>query len=249
MEQSSEITPTVSSYQELKRPATVAPIWHTLLLIAVLVVFSFAGAKSEHKLASEHGRILQYLVTIVWEWLLVAYVWWGVKQRGTSIRDLIGGRWKSVEDGLVDVAIATAFWIVAALVLVGMAYALGLTAPDKLRHAREQLDFLVPRSTRETIIWVALSCTAGFCEEVIFRGYFQKQFAALARNVWAGVAVQAVLFGAAHGYEGRQRMLMIAVYGLMFGLLAQWRKSLRTGMMAHAWHDALSGIASRFVPR
>jgi hypothetical protein len=31
----------------------------------------------------------------------------------------------------------------------------------------------------------------------------------------------------------------------MFGLLAWWRKSLRAGMMAHAWHDALSGAVLR----
>jgi hypothetical protein len=34
----------------------------------------------------------------------------------------------------------------------------------------------------------------------------------------------------------------IAIFGAMYGLLAIWRKSLRPGMMAHAWSDILSGI-------
>jgi len=37
-------------------------------------------------------------------------------------------------------------------------------------------------------------------------------------------------------------MFLIFIYGAMFGLLAMWRKSLRPGMMAHAWHDAFQGI-------
>jgi hypothetical protein len=37
-------------------------------------------------------------------------------------------------------------------------------------------------------------------------------------------------------------MVLIAAYGCLFGILAAWRKSLRPGMMAHAWQDLLSGI-------
>jgi len=89
--------------------------------------------------------------------------------------------------------------------------------------------------------------TAGFCEEIIFRGYLQRQFAAVAHTMLGGVALSAIVFGASHGYEGSPRMLLLALYGLMFGLLAWWRKSLRPGMIAHAWHDALSGAVLRLL--
>jgi membrane protease YdiL (CAAX protease family) len=56
-----------------------------------------------------------------------------------------------------------------------------------------------------------------------------------------------VVFGASHGYEGFARMVLIAIYGFMFGLLAWWRKSLRPGMIAHAWHDGLSGAVLRML--
>jgi membrane protease YdiL (CAAX protease family) len=92
-----------------------------------------------------------------------------------------------------------------------------------------------------------VSVTAGFCEEIIFRGYLQRQFAAIANSMPLGVLLSAVVFGASHGYEGASRMILIAIYGLMFGVLAWWRKSLRPGMMAHAWHDALSGAILRML--
>jgi hypothetical protein len=44
-------------------------------------------------------------------------------------------------------------------------------------------------------------------------------------------------------------MLVIAVYGCLFGLLALWRRSLRPGMMTHALQDGLAGLLARYAPR
>ena len=53
--------------------------------------------------------------------------------------------------------------------------------------------------------------------------------------------LSALIFGLSHAYEGQQRMILITVYGAMFGTLAILRKSLRPGMIAHAWHDTFQG--------
>jgi hypothetical protein len=112
---------------------------------------------------------------------------------------------------------------------------------------RKQIGFLAPGTNLELAVWFCLSWSAGFCEEVIFRGYLQRQFAAMGRSTLVGVVVSAIVFGASHGYEGPARMFLIAIFGLMFGLLAWWRKSLRPGMIAHAWHDSLSGAVLRLL--
>ena len=88
-----------------------------------------------------------------------------------------------------------------------------------------------------------MSLTAGICEEFLFRGFLQQQFARASGRVWVGVVVSAVLFGCAHGYEGIAGMLMITVYGALFSMLALRRGSLRAGMIAHAWHDSITGVA------
>jgi membrane protease YdiL (CAAX protease family) len=44
-------------------------------------------------------------------------------------------------------------------------------------------------------------------------------------------------------------MLVIGVFGMFFGLLAHFRKSLRPGMMAHAIQDSYSGIALFYLVR
>jgi uncharacterized protein len=43
-------------------------------------------------------------------------------------------------------------------------------------------------------------------------------------------------------------MLLIAVYGTTFGLLAIWRRSLRPGMLAHFLQDAIGGILGPYLP-
>jgi uncharacterized protein len=44
-------------------------------------------------------------------------------------------------------------------------------------------------------------------------------------------------------------MVLIFVFGTMFGFLALWRKSLRPGMMAHALYDSVAGIGLFYVAR
>jgi hypothetical protein len=38
-------------------------------------------------------------------------------------------------------------------------------------------------------------------------------------------------------------MVLITVFGVLFSLLALYRRSLRAGIFAHAWHDLIAGLA------
>ena len=98
-------------------------------------------------------------------------------------------------------------------------------------------------------VWIFLCSTAGFCEEFIFRGYFQRQFLALTGRVELAVVLQAIVFGMAHTYQGMKGVITITIYGAMFGILAVVRKSLRPGMMQHASQDIFSGIVGGILAR
>jgi membrane protease YdiL (CAAX protease family) len=91
-------------------------------------------------------------------------------------------------------------------------------------------------------MWIALSITAGVCEEAIYRGYLQCQFNALTRSVPTGIFLSAAAFGAAHAYQGLQRASVIAASALLFGLLAQKRGTVRPGMIAHSLQDAVAPL-------
>ncbi|MGE5324152.1 MAG: CPBP family intramembrane glutamic endopeptidase, partial [Actinomycetota bacterium] len=231
----------------------LAPVWHTALIVILVVGNSYFTAlvssqKSQNPGAiTEKLRIAQYAATILLEFFLLFLVWIGLRLKKTKIRDLIGGRWATPEDFLVDVGIAIAFWLVALGILAGLGYLLGLAKGASVEQAQKLAEMLAPRSTFGLVMWVLLSTTAGYVEEIIFRGYLQQQFAVLSGNIYVGVVASAIVFGSGHGYEGTRRMILIAVYGAMFGFLTLWRKSLRPGMMAHAFHDGFQGILLHFV--
>ncbi len=244
-------TPITSSADHPRYYRLLAPWWHTVLLIAIFLLASMGQAHTLGGIVERHGRLPLYISTIVFEWLMVGFIWLGIHRRGIRLRDLVGGRWKSGEDVLLDIGIALGFWIASIVVLSAVRYAVGLLSfneAQNMQQAREiskTLGFLIPQGMREMIVFTALAITAGFCEELIFRGYLQKQFHAATRNAWIAIAGQGILFGAGHGYQGVRYMIVIGVYGILFGILAYWRRSLRPGMITHAWQDFSSGLLLR----
>ena len=88
-----------------------------------------------------------------------------------------------------------------------------------------------------------MSVTAGFCEELVYRGYLQKQFLALTGNVAVAVLAQGVLFGVGHWYQGIKMVIIITLLGVLFGVFTYRRKSLRPGMIAHALGDVANLLA------
>jgi len=224
----------------------LAPIWHTILIVVIMLANSYFTAKllniSGTKVAG--SRTWDYIFTIGFELFLLLLVWLGLRMKRYSMRELIGGKWNTPEDFLIDVGIAIGFWVVSALILFGLAYVLGQMNQASINEMKQRLSGLVPHSGRELAIWVSLSVIAGFVEEILFRGYLQKQLGVIAGNMYVGLIGSAVIFGAGHGYEGTKNMIRIAVFGALFGLLALWRKSLRPGMMAHAFQDTFAGVAA-----
>jgi len=223
--------------------STVAGAWHTISLLALVTAWSAWGyfGTIRMRTAQNPHRAAAYALTILWEWSLVAYIAWGAKRHGSSLRELIGGKWNDSKAVLKDVAIAAGFWLIALVVLGITAVAVHAT------KAGQNVRYLLPQSYLEIFLWILTSITAGICEEIIFRGYFQTQFSAWTGSAPAGILLSAAAFGAGHIYQGWRSAIIVLVYGLLFGILAEMRKSLRPGMMTHAWHDGLVGLAGRLL--
>jgi membrane protease YdiL (CAAX protease family) len=230
----------------LDKPALIAPVWHTLLITALILANSFVASSKVGAVQSQGSRLLLYGGTFITQLVLFLLVWFGIWLRKVRMRDLIGGKWKTVEAFLLDVGIALGFWFVAILLLGALRVALGLI---DLHNPQKSVDDIVrllgpmaPHTYLEAGFFVLLSVCAGLFEEIIFRGYLQRQFGALGRHAVVGIVVSAAIFGLGHGYQGARNMVVIAVFGVLFGILAHIRKSLRPGMMTHAFQDSIAGI-------
>lgn len=225
----------------------IAPVRHTILLGGAFLAFGIVGAifqgRSQSTSGEQHPNLVPlYLSLIAVEWLLVYGVWAGIRTRGVRLRDLIGQRWRSLAGALIDLVFALVVWILWLSIQVGVSRVL----PGNSSNSALEL---LPKTALEVALWIATSLSAGFCEEVAFRGYFQRQFEAMTGSSLLAIILQAILFGMAHGYEGLAAVVMIVVFGLLFGVLAYWRKSLLPGMVLHAWSDIYGGYLYQFVRR
>ncbi|PYK47274.1 MAG: hypothetical protein DME20_12640 [Verrucomicrobia bacterium] len=142
----------------------VAPAWHTVVLLLILFGFSFASAHTGGltPFGSKIGRAFGYIVIIIFEWAVVAFIWFGARQRGIRMADLVGGSWARPIHIVRDIAIAIAFLIVSAGVLSGLDYFLKTAPNQAIRN-------LLPQGPIEVVLFLATSLTAGFCEELIYR--------------------------------------------------------------------------------
>ena len=189
---------------------------------------------------ARHSHAIQvYLAAILTDWLLLYYCWAGMHRRGGNLRTLSGGRWTSWKSLATAVGIAGAFWVLWEGAEYGVYWLLG---PSSARS----VDSLLPKSLVEILIWIATSITAGICEEMAFRGYLQKQFHALTGSVAMAILVQGLVFGLFHAYQGWKNVIVISVLGVLYGILAAWRRNLQANVIVHAWGDVWSGWL-RFV--
>ncbi|HEX4268900.1 MAG TPA: CPBP family intramembrane glutamic endopeptidase [Steroidobacteraceae bacterium] len=217
----------------------VAPYWHTAILVGIIGLVAIGGAFFQRQggspASANASRIPLYLSLLAAEWGLFRMARKGSLRTGTTLKQLIGTDWHSPRGLLLDVVLGIALWCLWER--LDRAWTLILGAG----HAAS-IGGMLPRNPVEITLWLAVSLSAGFCEEVVFRGYCQRQFAALTHSRWVGVLLQALVFGVGHAYEGWEPCIKITLYGMLFGLLAVWRKSLRPGIICHAWSDIAAGL-------
>ena len=222
---------------------SVAPWWHTAVVMAWLVVMSMAS-HYQHGLPNAHvpgmsRQLSSYVTVTAAEWSLVVLIWLALQQRGLRFGSMIGGRWDSAKSFFKDVGLAVGFLAIVAVPISWLG--------DQLGASSKQTEVnLIPTTALELVGWVIVSVTAGFCEEYFFRGYLTAQFAAWSRSRSLAIIAQAIFFGLCHGYYGIANMGAVTLLGLALGLLAYWRKSLRPGMLAHGLVDSVGGIVAFF---
>jgi membrane protease YdiL (CAAX protease family) len=220
----------------------IAPWWHTLLVLAPIAIGSVASYY-QHGLPNANlpgmsFRLSGYITVVVMEWVVVLMIWLALRRRGLSIGSLVSGRWQTLGNFFRDLGLALGFMAVVIPTVAVVMHFLGARADSTLAN-------ILPKTWFELAVWLGLSATGGFCEELIFRGYLTRQFGAWTGSRAFGVILQGVAFGLAHGYYGRL-MLAIMVHGCLLGLLAYWRKSLLPGILAHGLQDTLGGVVGFF---
>jgi len=237
------------SSASLEQPKThpLATPWHTGALVGLILAVAITGTLLQATGAVgvrdggaqvvQGARIWsQYLPLLSVNWLLLAYVS-RLFRTHNALPELLGRPWRGARQVVIDLALASAVFAFVELFEALASHA--LAAGRNAAHPA-----LLPSTEAERLTWLLVAVSVGFCEEVVYRGYLQRQLSAFTGRASVGIALSALLFGIAHAEQGFATAARIACYGLALGVLARVRRSLLPGIVCHVAID----LASAFLP-
>jgi membrane protease YdiL (CAAX protease family) len=111
----------------------------------------------------------------------------------------------------------------------------------KLRQRLETVAGVLPHNELEYRWFVAVSVTAGVCEELLLRGYLTWLVGAYV-GVPAALLLVAVGFGLAHAYQGIRGIVKTGAVGLVLGAIVLATGWLGPAMISHALVDLGAGL-------
>jgi len=225
------------------KDSLIASSWHTLFTVCFLAIHAYVGTiwAAHSRAGLGPARPLLYLRIIFLEFVALGVVVAGVKRRGVSLQTVFGKRWQSIGQVFLDLGLGICLLFLSTMLV-------SIIGGHQHNASQDQsIGYLLPQGSLEMALWIAVSLSAGICEEAVYRGYLQRQFSALTGNVWAGIVLSAAAFGGVHIYQGVQRASVIAVSAVLFAWFAHWRKTVRPGMFAHALQDAIAPLLLRMM--
>jgi membrane protease YdiL (CAAX protease family) len=219
--------------------------WLHLVFVYLAVVLPFAAARRVRAMNAQaiaNPRAVQlslYPRLIAAQWLLalaIVLVLWKV---GVPPAQL----------GIVKPSLVPLAWTAAVLAIAWAIWERRLrrAVNEPARRARlleryARVRFLLPAEDSMIGWWVAVSITAGVCEETLYRGFIGYYL-----QHWMPLAVAALVgtipFAVAHAYQGWRGVLRTGLAGLLLWATYLATGSILPGMVLHAAIDVRSGLA------
>lgn len=218
-----------------------------LAFIAVALLFDhfvvWAAFLRRSKTDSGRARLTWYraLVAELWAQAACVALLWLRLRRSPALLGLkasVGWQlWASV-------AVVSGF----TLLLAGATIRLARLVRRKHVKLQSHAALRSPHSIAELLWWAAVSLSAGFCEELIFRGFLIWLFQPLL-GWWGSAGLSLVAFAAAHAYEGITGVIAVAAVGALLTLVVFVCGSLWAAIAIHVLLDIQQGLAAWLVLR
>lgn len=215
--------------------------WVGLALILLVVAYSLWDADGPQKdvLSGKKSKLLMYRETILFLWLPTGVLLLTTLADETDASDL-GIRWQS------SWPLWTGLLLVALLAMYLCWHALNLKNDSEQRHqlaeAMQSYNWMMP-ATRQELNWFTfgVSCSAGICEEILFRGFLLGTLSPTT-GVLSAVLLSSILFGLCHIYQGWANVLRTSIIGVILSGVYLATDALIVVIMLHALVDIYGGV-------
>jgi membrane protease YdiL (CAAX protease family) len=228
----------------ISSPAQIAQHLLALFLIVLGPIWDYFHTLPLKASPSGPARLRYYQRTMLWLWISSAIACWAslpggffalFSLSGMGIRAawLPGWPWWVLAGICVLVVLLQ---LVLPVVQVTVKYR---NRPFLEPRQLEPLRFFLPASPLERRWFAALSLTAGFCEELLFRGFLLRYLHCTPFHlglIWV-VLISAVVFSAHHLYQGKSGVISTGIGALIFTAILLVTGSLLAGMIYHALAD------------
>ena len=206
------------------------PLWQVIQMLVGIPLLYVANSLLPWSIGlfhrHEHAFFFQFWGSIaLLHWGSVAYVLFLLNRAGRH---------------LTDIGLHLSRARVSAMIGIPLVVGLTLTVLHQTSsgdHASSSP--VLPATTGERLFWIFISLTAGFCEELIYRGFGIRALQGRKMRTWLAVGLATLAFFFMHGIwaVALPSFLIIFIAGLLFSALFLWRRSLVPGVCLHALID------------
>jgi membrane protease YdiL (CAAX protease family) len=207
----------------------LAPRLWTVFLLAALPALMLLQAQQLRDM-EPLPRIPAYVSSIAALWALL----------GVTLAAAFLGGMQPPDLGLIHTPVtALLFWSGAAtaagLLLVFAFHGAGFRESAVTRQ-------LVPASPAERWLFLAVSATAGICEEIIFRGFLLSTLDTATGSTGAALLLSSAAFGLVHAYQQPAGALRAAMLGALLAVPVLLTGSVYPAIIAHTLIDIGAGL-------
>jgi membrane protease YdiL (CAAX protease family) len=213
------------------------PLWQVILVLGGLPAIYMANSISPWAIGllrrHDHAFFFQF-------WSSIAVLHWGsvilvvilLKRARRSLVDL-GLNLSPVRIGTM---IGIPLVVGGALIVLHQVSGINPGSPG------DASSVVAPATMGERVFWIFISFTAGFCEELVYRGFSIRALQGRNMPTSLAVALATLAFVLMHGISVLRPIpfLIIFIAGVLFSALFLWRRSLVPGVCVHTLFDLAS---------
>lgn len=217
------------------RRAHPVTIWIAVLLSAFFLVpelwLSPAISGLRGKFEDDHWVVWLLHLLLALVIFCVAYI--GVRLSGLRLLEVVDGHWQFQRP--------VEYYLKAAAILLALLLAVdvSLTLAGDFSHSQRER----PETVLEFLLAIFAAGTAGFTEEVVFRGFLLREFVRILNSRTFATCLQAIVFACAHGWDQTViGWLDKFLSGLLFAWSVERTKSLIPAILVHSGLNLLATL-------